>query len=195
VLVISGMGEAPRHHHPKRPKEVARARRLRLRQRRGMHGMGNLETDIVPTLADIDAAAAELDARIKAFAKESFEQLPDVPNAQGFLSQWNAMVADWGAWKTAFWVDRWKRRNEVLAFRNRFNGLVGAWSALKGAAPTTVQTYKPGQTETSSPLSSLAKAASLPTWVVPVAVVGIGLAVATHLAGGVRALLPRGGTS
>jgi len=196
VLVINGMGETPRRrHHPKRAKEVARARRLRWRKAHGLAGMGNLETDIVPTLADIDAAAAELDGRIKAFQTETFPQLVDVPNAQGFLTQWNAFVADWGAWKTAFWIDRWKRRNEVLAFRNRFNGLAAAWAKLKGAAATTVQTYTPGQTETSSPLSSLPKALGLPTWIVPVAVVGVGLAVAAHLAGGVRALLPRRGTS
>lgn len=99
--------------------------------------MGALETDLIPTQADIKAATLELDAKVKAFASEFFEQLPDV-EAQPFLVAWNQFVADWGKWRDAFFVDRWGRRNEVIAFRGRFNGLISWWKSLQGASTTVI---------------------------------------------------------
>jgi hypothetical protein len=132
-----------------------------------------LEDDIIPAVADIDGAIQDLQAKIKAFQSETFDQLPDVPQAQAFLITWNAFVADFDQWRGAFWVDRWKRRNEVLAYRKRFNGLQEFWRGLVGTVATTTPQYKAAEITGPS--------YGIPSWVVPAALVLGGLVLVSQL--------------
>jgi hypothetical protein len=134
-----------------------------------------LETDVIPTVADIDAGIADLGGKIKAFATETFDQLPDVPQAQAYLVAWNAFIVDFERWRDAFWFDRWGRRNEVIAYRKRFNALQEWWAGLSGTLVTTTPEYKPAETTGPS--------YGIPSWVIPAALAVGGLVLITQLTG------------
>jgi hypothetical protein len=134
-----------------------------------------LEDDFIPTVADIDGAIQDLGAKIKAFSSETFEQLPDVPRVQAWLITWNVFVQDFEGWRSAFWFDRWKRRNEVIAYRKRFNGLQEFFRGLVGAVVTTTPEFKAAETTGPS--------YGIPSWAVPAALAIGGLVLVTQLTG------------
>lgn len=148
-----------------------------------------LEDDVIPVVADIEGAIAELGAKIRAFAAETFEQLPDVPAAQGYLVAWNTFVQEFDAWRDGWWVDRFKRRNEVLSYRKRFNTLQAFFHGLAGTAATTTPQFKPS--ETTGPTFGI------PSWALPVALGVAGLVVLSQLGAlgpalaSIKALVPR----
>ncbi len=155
-------------------------------------GIGAFEDTLWLTQPEIKGATDELDARIKAFGKETFEQLLDVPDVQGFITQWNAFVADWDAFRDEWWVNPYRRRDGIIAFRARFNALADSWAHLRGAmAPQSVQQYSKDQAQQHSPLPGLGSALGLPSWALPTAAVALGAIVVLNLTGSLRALLPR----
>ncbi len=117
--------------------------------------LGNLETDWVPSISDMDAAVADLQTKVQEFAAESFNAV-DVSPDEGWLMAWNKFVNELNDFKGAIWFNRWQRRSDIIAFRQRFNDLVAWWHRQPGAPPpssSSTPTYKPDQI--TPPTSSL----------------------------------------
>lgn len=131
-------------------------------------GLSGLEDDIIPSRSDINAAGKELQGRVKALASEITSFIVDNPSQttpadfqtgeQAFLVAWNSFVTDFTEWdpdNTEWYIDRWKRRADVLAFRTRFNSLQ-EWFTSLGAFDSTPK-YKPSELPSSSPWPTLAR--------------------------------------
>jgi hypothetical protein len=143
-----------------------------------------LEDDVFPVVADIEGAIAELGGKIRAFASETFQQLPDVPQAQAYLVAWDAFVQEFDAWRDGWWANPFRRRNEVLAYRRRFNDLQTFFRGLTGAVATTTPQFRPEQI----------KPSLIPSWALPVALGLGGLLLVAQLAPAMlslKALVPR----
>jgi hypothetical protein len=164
------------------------------RRRRGPYPelLGDLETDWVPKRTEIDSATEELNGKILAFQRETVDQLSSIPDGplQGFLREWNAFISEWQDWRgDSLWLLTWRRRNQLLAYRDRLNKLFAYWKGLPGATATTVPTYtapEAGKDKPSDPWTNAIK------WVA-VGAIALGGAVAIgHITGAVKSFSPAG---
>lgn len=121
-----------------------------------------LEDDLIPVRAEIYQAGKELQTRIQAMGGDVSNWLMsrtgDQPGEQGFLTAWNSFVSefqDWDPDNENWYLDRWGRRNEVLAFRKRFAGLQEWFKAL--GAFTATPAYKPDELPSKSPWTDIAR--------------------------------------
>lgn len=106
-----------------------------------------LEDDWVPSLADMDAAIAELQTKALEFDAETRDAELRVGGDVGSWRQaWTKFLADLADFADSIWFNRWQRRADILTYRARFNALAAWYRRLPGAGPTTTPTYDPTQT-------------------------------------------------
>ncbi len=153
-------------------------------------GLGNFETDWIPSITDLDAAIAELQAKASEFGSEMFNAYDLTSDAvTGFNMAWNQFVAELADLRGALWFNRWQRRSDIVAMRQRFNGLVARWHRLPGApAATSTPTFKPEQIHPpSTNFDATIKWAAIGL----VAIAGI--SALAQLSPAIKALLPKKG--
>jgi hypothetical protein len=152
---------------------------------------GSFETDWIPSITDMDAAIADLQSKASEFGSEMFNAYDLTSDAvTGFNMAWNQFVADLADLKDALWFNRWQRRSDIVAMRQRFNDLVARWHRLPGApAATSTPTFKPEQiSPPSTNFDSTIKWAAIGL----VAIAGI--SALAQLSPAIKQLLPKGGS-
>lgn len=109
---------------------------------------GDFEHDWIPSISDMDAAISNLQARVQEFGHETFSAAIPGDADSGWLMAWNKFVGDLTDMKGELWFNRWQRRSDILAMRQRFNDLVAWWHRIPGApAPSSssTPTFRPEQ--------------------------------------------------
>lgn len=101
---------------------------------RGLASMrGDLETDWLPWAAEIDAAAQELSMKIQGLNTD----IKSLSVSDSFKTQWDDYLKLFVTWRDSTWFNSWKRRDELLNFRRRFNDF---HAALKSQSSNMVST-------------------------------------------------------
>ncbi len=150
--------------------------------------LGTFETDVIPSISDMDAAIADLQTKASEFGSETFNaELPgDIDG--GWLMSWNKFVQDLADLKDELWINRWQRRSDILAMRQRFNDLVAWWHRIPGApAATSTPTFDQKQISPPGNFDNAIKWAAIGLLAVA------GIAVVAQLSPAIRALLPSKG--
>lgn len=78
---------------------------------------GEVETDWFPWAAEIDAAAQELSMKIQGLNTD----IKTLNVSESFRTQWADYTKLFVTWRDSSWFNSWKRRDELLNFRRRFN--------------------------------------------------------------------------
>jgi hypothetical protein len=78
---------------------------------------GDVESDWFPWAAEIDAATQELSMKIQGLNTD----IKTLKISDSFRVQWVDYVKLFVAWRDSTWFNSWKRRDELLNFRRRFN--------------------------------------------------------------------------
>lgn len=108
-----------------------------------------LETDWIPSIDDMDAAIAELRTKVLEFTAATADAEVAVGgDVTAWRAAWTTYVADLEDFEGELWFNRWQRRARIIAFRERFNALVGWFRRLPGAAGVAdrTPTYSEDQT-------------------------------------------------
>lgn len=134
---------------------------------RGMNGFGDVAGETWPTTGEINTETASLALSISSLGRDIFNsETPDSPDYFALENGWNTFVADFGQWKDAGWFWNPGRRDELVAFRARFNALLDKWKALGNGAVITVAGPVAGATAPPSTLDKAADIARSLVWVV-----------------------------
>jgi len=153
---------------------------------------GALETDLIPSISDMDAAIADLQSKAAEFGTETFNALDVSGDASsGWEMAWNKFISDLADLKDGLWINRWQRRSDIMAMRQRFNDLVAWWHRIPGApAPTSssTPTFNPGQI--SPPASGLE---STVKWAAVGLIAVVGISALAQLSPAIKGLFPKGG--
>ena len=111
--------------------------------------LGSFETDIIPSITDLDAAIADLQAKAQEFGAQMFNDLGVTSDGvTSFDMSWNKFIQDLSDLKDALWFNRWQRRSDIVAMRQRFNDLVSRWYRIPGTTPpssSATPTFKDDQ--------------------------------------------------
>jgi hypothetical protein len=78
---------------------------------------GDVETDWLPWAAEIDAATQELSMKIQGLNTD----IKNLRVSESFRAQWFDYTKLFVTWRDSGWFNSWKRRDELLNFRRRFN--------------------------------------------------------------------------
>lgn len=99
-----------------------------------MRGFGDVATDTWPTTGAIDTETESLGLSISQLATDIFnsDNTPDGDAYFTLQNAWNTFVADFTQWKNAAWFWNPSRRDELVAYRARYNALLKQWQALPG---------------------------------------------------------------
>lgn len=139
---------------------------------------GDVATDTWPSTGAIDTETESLALSISQLGTDIFNSDGTGDDQAYFTLQnaWNTFVADFSQWKDSAWFWNPSRRDELVAYRARYNALLAQWQALPGVV--TAAAPVPNATLPKSPLDTgLAIAGDL-IWV---AAIGAGVWVASTL--------------
>lgn len=131
-----------------------------------MSGFGDIAGETWPTTGEINTETASLALTVSSLGRDIFNsETPNSPEYYTLQNAWNTFVADFGQWKDAGWFWNPGRRDELVAYRARFNHLLDLWKGLGNGAVLTVADPVAGDTLPPSPLDKAADIARSLVWV------------------------------
>jgi hypothetical protein len=129
--------------------------------------LANIAEETWPTTGEIDTETASLLLSVQALARDIFDSgVSSSPEYFTLQNQWNAFASDFAQWRASAWFWNPGRRDELVAYRARFNALLGAWQALPGGGVQTAATPVAGAELPPSTLDKVADIGRSLAWIV-----------------------------